>query len=91
MNFDLQFQSDVFQTSASNCTRPFRCLSLNVLIVTDRNDVSCIFPILPVNVPRSFAIRPFEINPQRLIFATKETFFTYIKQNYWFTANKKYF
>ena len=35
-------------TSATSCT-----VTLNVLTVTDKNSKRCIFPILPVNAPRS--------------------------------------
>ena len=53
---NLQFQSDGFD-DVRNTWRVvlYQCIvTLNALTVTNENHKRCIFPILPVNVPRSY-------------------------------------
>ena len=50
----LEFQSNVFEDIRNKFVSAHCIVTSNVLTVTNENHKWCIFPILPVNVPRSY-------------------------------------
>ena len=56
-----EFQSSVFDEVRNKLVSAHCTVMSNVLTVTDKNHKQCIFPILPVDVPRSY-ITSYDLN-----------------------------